>query len=189
MTLSTRRVSRCTILNEATVPIGIGRTPRAPSRRVRSPTYPTQSASHSGAGAPSRKRRSCARASGLGTGRAMSPSATGSIANSCRRGVPLRVGASSPWRPRRGRRPNRLSWSASLSPSRPSPRLRYTRRRSRTAVRLVRFRFKVACGAHGPLHSRVRWRARDRFRFSLSIRLPMSPSMRALPDGAAVPGR
>ena len=32
MTLSTRRVSRCRILNDATGPIGIGRTPRPPSR-------------------------------------------------------------------------------------------------------------------------------------------------------------
>ena len=64
MTLSTRRVIRCRILNEVMEPIGIGRTSRPASRRVRTPTYPTRSASHSGAGAPSRKRRSCASASG-----------------------------------------------------------------------------------------------------------------------------
>ena len=47
MTLSTRRVSRCRILNEATVPIGIGRTSRPPRRRVPSAMYPP-SASRSG---------------------------------------------------------------------------------------------------------------------------------------------
>ena len=66
MTLSTRRVSRCRILNERTWPIGIGWATR-PMKRGRTPTY-LPSTGHGGAGAPSRKRRSCARASGPGTG-------------------------------------------------------------------------------------------------------------------------
>ena len=66
MTLSTRRVSRCRILNEATAPIGIGRTPRPLSRvRTRTPTG-ALSGSRRRAGAPRRRRGSCARVSGLG---------------------------------------------------------------------------------------------------------------------------
>ena len=66
MTLSTRRVSRCRISNEGTRPSGIGRVTR-PMRRGRTPRSPPSSRRR-GAGAPSRKRRSCARASGPGTG-------------------------------------------------------------------------------------------------------------------------
>ena len=67
MTLSTRKVSRCRSLNEGARPTGIGRTNRPTSEEVRTPTYPP-SVSRSGAGAPRRRRGSCARASGLGIG-------------------------------------------------------------------------------------------------------------------------
>ena len=66
LTLSPRRVSRCRIWNEGTRPLGIGRATR-PMKRGRTPRCPP-STGHGGAGAPSRKRRSCARASGRGTG-------------------------------------------------------------------------------------------------------------------------
>ena len=66
MTLSMRRVNRCRILNEGTWPNGIGRA-TGPMKRGRAPTY-LASPGPGGAGAPSTKRGSCARASGPGTG-------------------------------------------------------------------------------------------------------------------------
>ena len=66
MILSMRRVNRCRILNEGTWPIGIGRATRA-MKRGRAPTY-LPSPGPGGAGAPSKKRGSCARASDPGTG-------------------------------------------------------------------------------------------------------------------------
>ena len=60
MTLSAKSVRRCRIWNEGTRPIGTGRVTR-PMRRVRTPTH-LPSTGRSGAGAPSRKRKSCARA-------------------------------------------------------------------------------------------------------------------------------
>ena len=66
LTLWPRRVSRCRILSEATAPIGIGRT-RRPLSRARTRKHPL-SCGRGSAGAPMRRRGSCARASGLGNG-------------------------------------------------------------------------------------------------------------------------